>query len=154
TVSFFVVLALVMGGYLSATIATSISGVANQRERGVILAGTAVLGALVTYLVAGPLLGGIPGGHFLALWATFTLVMLAVAYATAALQGLIGTAGTLVVVLLFIIVGAPSSGGSVANEFLPVFWRGLGPLLPPGAGVQAVRNTIYFDGNAITGPLI
>jgi hypothetical protein len=154
TVSFFVILALVTGGYLAATIATNITGVATQRERGMILAGTAVVGALVTYLVAGPLLDGIPSGHFWALWPIFTLVMLAVAYATAALQGLLGTAGTLVVILLFVVIGAPSSAGSVANEFLPGFWRALGPLLPPGAGVQAVRNTIYFDGNAIVGPLI
>ncbi len=154
SVSFLVVMALVVGGYLSSTIAMQVGGTTTQRGRGLALAGAAVIGGLLTVVLAGPILGGIPPGHFWELWAIFSFVMLAVALATAALQTLLGAAGTLVVVVVFVIVGAPAAGGSAPGAFLPGFWRTIGPYLPPGAGTSAVRNTIYFDGNAVAGPLI
>ena len=58
------------------------------------------------------------------------------------------------VVVLFVIFGAPASGGTVPSAYLPAFWRTFGPYLPAGAGTTAVRNTIYFDGNGITKSLL
>jgi hypothetical protein len=153
-VPFLVVMALVVGGYLSATMATTVGGAAAIRRHAPILAVVAVIGALATYLIAGPLLGGIPSGHFLELWGIFTLLMLAVAFAAAGLQTLFGTIGTLIVIVVFVVFGAPAAGGSVARPFLPSFWGTIGPYLPPGAGTTAVRNTIYFDGNGIGKSLI
>ena len=57
-------------------------------------------------------------------------------------------------VVLFVIFGAPASGGTVPAPFLPDFWRTFGPYLPAGAGTTLVRNTVYFGGNAIAGSLI
>ena len=153
-VPFLVVMALVVGGYLSATMATSLGGATAIRRHAPILAVVAAIGALVTYLLAGPLIGGIPSGHFLELWGIFTLLMLAVAFAAAGLQTLFGTIGTLIVIVVFVVFGAPAAGGSVARPFLPSFWGTIGPYLPPGAGTTAVRNTIYFDGNGIGKSLI
>ena len=149
TVSFLVVMALVVGGYLSATIATTVAGSATRRRRAPILAGVAVVGALVTDLVAGPLLHAIPSDKFLLLWGLFAFLMLAVAYAAAALQMLFGVVGTLIVIVVFVIFGAPAAGGTLPRPFLPTFWSTIGPFLPPGAGTTMVRNTIYFDGNRI-----
>jgi hypothetical protein len=153
-VPFLVVMALVVGGYLSATMATTVGGAAAIRRHAPVLAVVAVIGALATYLIAGPLLGGIPSGHFLELWGIFTFLMLAVAFAAAGLQILFGTIGTLIVIVTFVVFGAPAAGGSVATPFLPSFWGTIGPFLPPGAGTTAVRNTIYFDGNGIGKSLI
>jgi hypothetical protein len=148
-VSFLVVMALVIGGYLSATIATTIGGAATRRSRAPVLAGVAVIGSFVTDLVAGPVLGAIPSDRFFVLWALFAFLMVAVAFAAAALQVLFGPAGTLIVIVVFVIFGAPAAGGTVPRPFLPSFWGTIGPYLPPGAGTTAVRNTIYFDGNGI-----
>ena len=153
-VPFLVVMALVVGGYLSATMATSLGGAAAIRRHAPILAVVAAIGAIVTYLLAGPLIGGIPSGHFLELWGIFTFLMLAVAFAAAGLQTLFGMIGTLIVIIVFVVFGAPAAGGSVARPFLPSFWGTIGPYLPPGAGTTAVRNTIYFDGNGIGKSLI
>ena len=102
-------------------------------------------------MFTGPVLDALPTSKFLALWGLFVLVMAAVAYATAALQeAVLGPAGTLIVVVLFIVFGAPASGGTVPSAYLPGFWRTFGPYLPAGAGTTAVRNTLYFDANAIT----
>jgi hypothetical protein len=153
-VPFLVVMALVIGGYLSATIATTIGGPATRRSRAPTLAVVAVIGSLVTDLVAGPVLGAIPTDKFFVLWALFAFLMLAVAWAAAALQALFGPAGTLIVIVVFVIFGAPAAGGTVPRPFLPSFWGTIGPYLPPGAGTTAVRNTIYFDGNGIAHALI
>ena len=153
-VSFLVVMALIIGGYLASTIGMAFGGQATRRRRLTSLAVAAVLGALLTDTFAGPVLGALPTSKFLALWGLFILVMMAVAFATAALQTLLGAAGTLVVVVVFVIFGAPASGGTVPSPFLPGFWRTLGPYLPAGAGTTVVRNTIYFGGNDIARSLI
>jgi hypothetical protein len=129
-------------------------GSATRRVRGAALACVAALGGLVTCTVAGPIIGAIPTSKFFVLWGLFVLVMAAVAFATSALQRVLGPAGTLVVVVVFVIFGAPAAGGSVPSAFLPGFWRTFGPYLPAGAGTTAVRNTLYFDGNAITRALV
>src|SRR5262249_40779238 len=108
-----------------------------------------VVGALFTDLIAGPVLGALPSSKFFALWGAFVLVMMATSFATAGLQAMFGAAGTLVVVVLFVIFGAPASGGTVPSPFLPGFVRTFGPYLPAGAGTTLVRNTVYFGGNAI-----
>ena len=147
--SFLTVMALVVGGYLAATIMLMFGGAATRHRRLLLLFGVSVVGALVTDLIAGPAIGALPSSKFLVLWALFLLVMTAVAFSTAALQTLLGAVGTLIVVVLFVIFGAPAAGGSVPSALLPEFWRLFGPYLPAGAGTTAVRNTVYFDGNAI-----
>jgi hypothetical protein len=153
-VPFLVTMALVVGGYLASTMAMVFGGSATQRRRGLVLAGVALVGSLLCDVIAGPVYGAIPTSKFLALWGLFLLIMLAVTYATAALQTVLGAAGTLIVVVTFVIFGAPAAGGSVPSSFLPTFWRTIGPYLPAGAGTTAVRNTIYFDGNAIGKSLV
>ncbi len=154
SVSFLVVMALIIGGYLSSTIAMAFGGPATRRGRLVGLGIAAVVGALLTDTFAGPVLSALPTSKFLELWGIFTLVMMAVAFATAALQTVLGAAGTLVVVVVFVIFGAPASGGTVPSPYLPGFWRTFGPYLPAGAGTTAVRNTVYFGGNAIATSLL
>jgi len=57
-------------------------------------------------------------------------------------------------VVAFLVIGNPGSGNASAPELLPGFWRAVGPLLPPGAGGQALRNVAYFDGAALAQPLL
>ena len=147
--SFLVVMALVVGGYLAATISLVFGGAATRYRRLLALAIVSFVGSLVTDLVAGPIIGALPSSKFFVLWAVSMLVMTAVAFSTAALQTLFGAAGTLIVVVVFVIFGAPAAGGTVPSAFLPEFWRVIGPYLPAGAGTTVVRNTVYFGGNEI-----
>ena len=147
--SFLVVMALVVGGYLAATISLIFGGAATRHRRLIALAAVSLAGSLIVDLIAGPFFGALPSSKFLVLWALFMLVMTAVAFSTAALQTLFGPAGTLIVVLVFVIFGAPAAGGTLPSPFLPGFWRVIGPYLPAGAGTTAIRNTIYFGGNEI-----
>jgi hypothetical protein len=154
TVSFLVVMALIVGGYLASTLAMAFGGSSTRPRRLAALTIVGVLGALLTDIFAGPVLGALPTSKFFVLWALFVLVMTAVAFATSALQTLLGAAGTLVVVVVFIIFGAPASGGPLPAPYLPTFWRIFGPYLPAGAGTTAVQNTVYFDGNGIAKSLL
>jgi hypothetical protein len=156
--SFYLVVGWVVGGYLTA----SILGVAGGSRPANIHRTVIRLGALALYaivsglagaLIAGPLFGAL-SGHFLALAAIGALVVAAAAAATVALQILFGIVGIGLAILLFVVLGNPSAGGPYPAPLLPAFWRVIGPLLPPGAGVTAVRNTVYFSGHAIGGALL
>ncbi|MFL5846204.1 MAG: hypothetical protein ACJ762_16070 [Solirubrobacteraceae bacterium] len=50
-------------------------------------------------------------------------------------------------VLILVILGNSGSGGAVAPDLLPGFFRFTGHWLPPGAAVTALRDTAYFPGH-------
>jgi hypothetical protein len=78
----------------------------------------------------------------------FSLISLAITASTAAGVALFGPAGALVGALYFTL-GTVISGASILPEFLPAFGRIVGEKLPTGAGVQAVRDDLYFPAASI-----
>ena len=147
-------LPLLIGGYLAAVLVfKAAGGTAAAPWRATILTGYAIVGAVLTDLIAGPLLGAYSSSHFWPLLPCFALVTTAVVLAAAAIQGLAGTLGTLLVAVLFIIVGGAGAGGS-GTFLLPVYWRNIGGLFPPQNAVDLIRNVLYFGGHNITTPLI
>ncbi|MFI1988232.1 hypothetical protein [Actinoplanes sp. NPDC020271] len=80
----------------------------------------------------------------------FSLISLAVTGSTAGAVALVGPAGAAVGAFYFTI-GTVISGASILPEFLPSFGQHLGENLPTGAGVQAVRDDLYFP-DAPIGP--
>jgi prepilin-type processing-associated H-X9-DG protein len=56
--------------------------------------------------------------------------------------------------VVFLVIGNPASGNGTAPELLPGFWRWISQLMPAGAGGTGVRNISYFDGHALTRPLL
>ena len=155
-VGFYTVVGFVIAGYLGATFFGIVFGTAigHRRTAGRLLA-LACLGLVIG--LGGTLIaksvGGLP-----APWLEMTLIgALAVAAAgavTVALQSAFGVYGTALAILIFVIIGNPSSGGPAAPELLPGFWRAVGQVVPVGAGVTAVRNISYFPAASISGPLL
>jgi hypothetical protein len=111
--------------------------------------GAGLLTAVATNLVIGAFTG-----HFLAIWGVAALFVLALALPIAFFQRLLGLAGTGVGLLVFIVVGDPSSGGATAPQLLPEPWRAVSQGLPPGAAVTAMRDAAYFHGYGATRPLL
>lgn len=66
----------------------------------------------------------------------------------------LGNPGLGIAAILLILLGNPLSGLASAPEMLPNGWGVLGQLLPPGATGTLLRNITFFDGNAISQPLI
>ncbi|GGX10909.1 DUF3533 domain-containing protein [Streptomyces lomondensis] len=156
--SFYLVVGWCVGGYLgAAALAVSAGAKPADRTRAAIrLAVTALialLGGLGGALITGPALDALPGSTA-ALWGLGTLIIFAVGAATLALQGVFGTIGIGLVILLVVILGNPSAGGALPPPLLPPFWEAIGPALPPGAGTWATRSIAYFDNNAMTTSLL
>ncbi len=158
TVPFYTVIAWVFGGYLAAVlIGLAVGNRSSSRRRAAdritALGAFAVAGSLLQILVLRSAFG-VLHGHLPALWACGTLIVLSSGLATAGLQALAGMGGTGLVILWFVIIGNASSGGPFARPLLPGFWRTVGGLLPPGAGVDLLRGVLFFGGSRILGPII
>lgn len=113
----------------------------------------AALGGLAVVALLAQGLGALPG-DYLALSGVMALTILAMALPTAGLHRLLGQAGVGLGAVVFFVIGNPASGNGTAPELLPGFWRAIGQLMPPGAGGTGLRNTSYFDGNALPEPLL
>jgi hypothetical protein len=154
-VPFYVAVGWVVAGYL----ATSLLGIAFGTRPGRLrlawrLGSCVLLGVLMG--VGGALLGhaiGGFGGPVLGMALVGMLTVFAVAAFTLALQAVLGILGTGVAILIFVVLGNPSSGGPFATELLPGLWRAVGPLIPTGASVSLVRNVSYFPDAPLGGPL-
>ncbi|MFD5819896.1 hypothetical protein [Streptomyces sp. NPDC127038] len=146
-------LPLLIGGYLAAVfVFKAAHGVAAAPWRAAILIGYALVGALLTDLIAGLAIGAYASSHFWPLLPCFWLITSAVALAAAALQAMVGKWGTLLVAVLFIAVGGPPAGG-LGTYLLPVYWRNIGVVLPAQNAVTLVNRVLYFGGNDISTPL-
>jgi len=148
--AFYLVVGLVVGGYLAgAALAVLVGTVPRTFERAGLrlggLAGFSVLAGLAGAVVTGSWLH-IWSGHFLGLWAGGTLIAFAAGVVTAALGGWLGTAGIGVAILMLVVFGNPGSGGPYPPEFLPGAYRTMHNWLPPGLGVDMVRGIVYFGG--------
>jgi hypothetical protein len=113
----------------------------------------AVLAALAGALVMDPLLGALPG-HFIALVLLGTLFAVAGVLAVYGLESVLSFAGLAVSALLLILVANSTSGGAMNQEFLPDGFRQVSQLLPSGALVRALRNSVYFHGHHTLEPIL
>jgi hypothetical protein len=93
------------------------------------------------------------GANHWEMLAIFSLISLAITASTAGAVALLGPAGALIGALYFTL-GTVISGASILPEFLPAFGRAVGENLPTGAGVQAVRDDLYFPEASVTGHLV
>ncbi len=155
---FYLTIGWLVGGYLVASLLGVAKGSrpANPRRAAIRLSAVlpyAVLSGLGGALVVDQGLGALTG-HFWALAALGTLLVLSAATVTMALQVLFGTMGIGLTVLLFVVLGNPSAGGAYQTQLLPTFWRAIGGALPNGAGTDAIRRVTYFGGAGITGEVV
>ena len=141
---------LLIGGYMSATLLLSATGKAAHRWRAAGLVVFAIVAGLVVDLIACLWLGGYSSSKFWIVWPICSLIVAVVAFIAAILQKLVGAAGTLLTLIVILQFGNPSSGGATGVPFLPAFWRDIGPYLPPRNAYLLLHHTIYFNGHGTT----
>jgi hypothetical protein len=156
--SFYLVVGWCVGGYLCAAILAISAGArpANRSRaviRLIVTALYAVAGGLIGAVIAGPILGALPGSLW-GLWGLGALTVFAVGATTLAFQSIFGVVGIGLAILVVVVAGNPSAGGAFPLPLLPGFWRAIGPALPVGAATWVARSIAYFRGNAVTGPLL
>lgn len=147
-------LPLIVGGLLAAILVFKATGTVAQRWRGTILFGYSVLGAVLTLVIAGPVIGAFAGNRFWALLPCAVLIEVTVASITAALIAILpGAVAMLLALALFIIVGLPVAGTS-GVAMLPPYWQAIGGAFPPRYGANLIQNVLYFSSNDITTPIV
>jgi hypothetical protein len=155
---FFLVIAWVIGGTPGMILLSRLLGARARGLRGTATltawtAGYALASAGLGVVLADPLMGALTG-HPWALLGAGTLFVFAIAMSAAALMSLIGMAGIAVAAVAFVILGNPTSGGSVPVQMLSSGFRFLADVLPNNAGVTAIREIEYFGGNGTGHPLL
>jgi hypothetical protein len=155
---FYLVIGWAVGGYLFA----AMLGVAKGSRPATLPRAVWRLGATVPYALASGLGGAVIAepvlhalnGHFWSIAGIGVLVTLSAATVTIALQTLFGVIGIGLTVVIFVILGNPSAGGAYQAPLLPPFWRAISSYLPNGAGTDAIRKIVYFDGHGLMHPVI
>jgi len=111
--------------------------------------------AVVIGLAVAGIADGLAGlGNYPAIAGILALFSLAVSAPTALLAR-INPPLTALVVLVFLVLGLPVSGGPANLEsFMPAGLRALDFVLPLGLGAGAVRNVVYFGGHDATQYLV
>ncbi|WP_454195463.1 ABC transporter permease [Nocardia sp. Marseille-Q1738] len=106
-----------------------------------VLAANVVAGV---FLIVGTLLD-MPIDNPLALFLYSALAMIAVGVTGLSMLAAIGSAGLLVNLILFVILGLPSSGGTVPIEAAPRYFGWLASFEPMHQVFLGVRSILYFD---------
>ena len=144
---FYVVIGWVVGGYLVASLMALARGTEPSLRWVLVrlgaLAAFSVLSGILGSVLVGPAMHLIPGDIW-ALALIGTLVVFATSTVTTAFQIVFGELGIALAIVVFVVAGNPSAGGPYPRELLNGVWRAIGPYLPNGAGLDAVRNIGYF----------
>jgi len=154
---FYVTLVLIFGGYLGTVLISLLTTIRARSVRAAAvrlagLAGFAVMSSAVVVLGSHAAFD-VLDGHLPAAVAAGAFICFATAATAMAMQSLLGIIGTGLVILLFVVIGNPASGGAVSYGFLPTPYRDFGPLTVNGAGVDLLRNLAYFKDHDLTRPL-
>ena len=151
TVEFYCIAFLFLGAAIGATVLGRLAGpVRGPRgtlaRLGLVALYCALLSIVVT-IFADVVLGDLVG-HFWFLFLTLWLFAAAVCLAVTGFSALVGPA-SIVLILVLITLGNPSSGGPVPRPLLNGFYSSLNPVLPQGAALSALRGVQYFGDRGI-----
>ncbi|MGK8488576.1 DUF3533 domain-containing protein [Nocardia asiatica] len=94
---------------------------------------------------------GVPLGSPLLLWLYGTLAIAAVGVTALAVLATFGTAGLLINLILFVVLGLPSSAATVPLEATPAYIAHLAAFEPMHQIYLAVRAILFFDARVEAG---
>ncbi|MEU7630838.1 ABC transporter permease [Nocardia sp. NPDC049220] len=115
---------------------------------GVLIVAANIVSAV--FLIVGEMLD-MPIDHPLALYLYSALAIIAVGVTGLSLLAAIGSAGLLVNLILFVILGLPSSGGTVPIEATPKYFGWLASFEPMHQVFLGARSILYFDAGSDAG---
>jgi hypothetical protein len=154
-VGFYTAVGWIVAGYLGATFLGIVFGTRPSLRRTVWrLGGLAALAAVVGFGGAGLAAWIADAGSWALIGVIGMLTVAAAGTVTTALQAALGIVGTGVAILVFVVIGNPSSGGPFPPELLPEPWRTIGPFIPTGAATSAFRDVAYFPDAPLGTPFI
>lgn len=87
----------------------------------------------------------------MALWMFGVLVITGIGVVANAILAIFGNAGLIINLIYFVILGIPSSGGTVPLEAVPGFVRDFAVIEPLHQAFMGLRSILYFDANVDAG---
>jgi hypothetical protein len=149
--NYFFIIICTLAGFLTVAALGLVAPTLPEYHRFAVAAAASLLAPIIGYLIGGPGYGTFSAsfGTVIAMLGLGALYAFAVAITTRLLQLGLGPFGTLVASLLFIFLNIPTTGGSVAPQLLPGFWRFLNHFWIGAAGLDANRNAVYFGGAGV-----
>jgi hypothetical protein len=149
--NYFFILICTLGGFLTVVALSLVAPTLPEHHRLGVAAAASLLAPITGYLIGGPGYGTFSAsfGAIMAMLGLGALYTFAVATTTRLLQLGLGARGTLAASLLFIFLNFPTTGGTVAPQLLPGFWRFLNHFWIGAAALDANRNVLYFGGAGV-----
>jgi hypothetical protein len=154
--NFFFLIICTLGGFLTVAALGVVAPTLPEPHRLAITAVASLSAPIVAYLIGGPGYHTFSGsfGTIVAMLGLGALYAFAAAVITRLLQLGLGAVGTLLGSLVLIFLNFPSSGGSVAVQLLPGFWRFLSHFWIGEAALDANRSALYFGGAGVATDVI
>jgi hypothetical protein len=151
TANYFFIVICTLGGFLTIAALGLVAPTLPEPQRLAVAAAASLLAPVIGYLIGGPGYGTFSASFTTVVTMLGLGALYAFALATTArlLQLGLGAGGTLVASLLLIFLNIPTTGGSVAPQLLPGFWRFLNHFWIGAAALDANRSTLYFGGVGI-----
>ncbi|RYJ05290.1 MAG: hypothetical protein EON52_12330, partial [Actinomycetales bacterium] len=157
SIEFYAILFAGLGAALGATVFGRILGTVDTAkkfgERSIVLVLYAgVLAALITLWID-VVLGAVtvdPWSVFAILW----LTGLAIGGAVTGVAALGGTIAALALTIALVVLGNTSSGGPLGVHVMNGFFQALYYVFPQGDALDLLRSVQYFDGAAVSAPII
>ena len=149
--NFFFLIICTLGTFLTVVALGFLAPKLPEPHRIAIVAAASVLAPLIAYLIGGAGYHTFSGdvGTIMAMLGMGALYAFAVAAITRLCQLGLGRLGALIASVVFIFLNLPSSGGSVAPQLTPGFWRFLNHFWIGAAGLDANRSVLYFHGDGV-----
>lgn len=152
---FYTAFPAVFGGYIAAVALNLVRGKRKFTKQNALIrtlgfACAAIITSIGVALIAIHGVDAIPSGDFWAVSGVLAATYFGVAMFSSGLISLMGIIGTALVIVLFVILGNPASGGVVPMALTGSGpWHLLSPVLPTGAAVSAIRQIVYYDGMTV-----
>ncbi|GAB3128380.1 ABC transporter permease [Glaciibacter psychrotolerans] len=145
-VSMYIAMGWVMAGFLGVTVL--VGGAPWQlrvRKQLPTLAVWSIFMSLITWVIAGPLVGAYHG-PVLPLLGIGALTIFCLGLVTAAVARLMGILSVVPIVTVFMFIGVPASGGGLSTYMEPGLFQTLHDVLPLPAALGAIRSIAFFGG--------
>jgi hypothetical protein len=151
TPNYFFIVICTLGGFLTIAALGVVAPTLPEYHRLGVAAIASLISPLFAYLIGGLGYGTLSGslGTIVAMLSLGGLYTFAVAVISRLLQLGLATLGTPIGSVVLIFLNFPSSGGSVATQLLPGFWRFLSHFWIGAAALDANRSTLYFSGAGV-----
>lgn len=144
-------LPIALGGWIG-TVAIS-QLIKGKRQKFIAVIGFSIIGGLGLIGVIQFGIGTFDGNYLLTSFGAMLGIM-ATSFFVLGILEVLGLPGLGIAAIVLILLGNPLSGLISAPELLPSGWGTFGQLLPPGATGTLLRNIAFFDGHAISQPLL